>query len=311
MRMKKSKSYKRYTLVSEYDAGVRHWSLSGQRLFALLSVSVVVIASVLFLSAEFLTNTLYKVQVSSLQDEYKDMENDLIDLQLKMESITGKVTHIEEKDKALRTYAGLPEIDEDVRKVGIGGVRLSTANIADDHRKKLESKISSLQTDLDQLSRKIKLELKSYVDIYDRVTQNSNHLSSVPSISPVTDGYLNSRFGYRKDPFTGKSRFHYGQDFAVNTGTPIYAPADGVVKFSGREGGFGKVIKLDHGMGYRTIYAHLSKISVKRGQKIDRGQLIGKSGNSGRSDGPHLHYEIHRNGQAQNPLNYIFTGYLK
>lgn len=97
----------------------------------------------------------------------------------------------------------------------------------------------------------------------------------------------------------------------MNTGTPIYAPADGIVKYAGREGGFGKVIKLDHGAGYRTIYAHLSNYAVKKGQKIERGQLIGKSGNSGRSAGPHLHYEIHRNGQAQNPLNYIFTGYLK
>ncbi len=137
--------------------------------------------------------------------------------------------------------------------------------------------------DLDKLSRKIKLELKSYVDIYDRVSQDADQLGSVPSISPVKDGYLNSRFGYRNDPFTGKSRFHYGQDFAVNTGTPIYSPADGKIKHVGREGGFGKV----------------------------RGDLIGKSGNSGRSAGPHLHYEIHRNGQAQNPLNYIFTGYLK
>ena len=309
--MKRSKSYKRYTLVSEHDAGVRHWSVSGQRLFALLSVSVIAIASVLFLSAEFLTYSLYKVQASTLKDEYKLMESDLVTLQSKMELLSGQVTNIEQKDIALRTYAGLPKIDEDVRKVGIGGVRLSTTNMSGDLRSELELKISSLQTDLDKLSRKIKLELKSYVDIYDRVTQDADQLGSVPSISPVTEGYLNSRFGYRSDPFTGKSRFHYGQDFAVNTGTPIYAPADGIVKYAGREGGFGKVIKLDHGAGYRTIYAHLSNYAVKKGQKIERGQLIGKSGNSGRSAGPHLHYEIHLNGQAQNPLNYIFTGYLK
>lgn len=309
--MKRFRSYKRYTLVSEHDAGVRHWSVSGHRLFALLSVSVILIASILFLSADFLTKSLYKVQVATLKDEYKLMESDLVILQSKMESLSGQMTNIEEKDKALRTYAGLPKIDEDVRMVGIGGVRLSTGDMSGDLRSELESKISSLQTDLDKLSRKIKLELKSYVDIYDRVTRDADQLGSVPSISPVTEGYLNSRFGYRNDPFTGRSRFHYGQDFAVNTGTPIYAPADGFVKYVGREGGFGKVIKLDHGAGYRTIYAHLLNYAVKKGQKIERGQLIGKSGNSGRSAGPHLHYEIHRNGQAQNPLNYIFTGYLK
>jgi len=309
--MKRSRSYKRYTLVSEHDAGVRHWSVSGQRLFALLSVSVVVIASILFLSAEFLTDSLYKVQAASSKDEYKEMESDLAVLKAKMESLSGQVTDIEAKDKALRTYAGIPEIDADVRKVGIGGIRLSTAENSGDIRSELETKISSLQMDLDKLSRKIKLELKSYVDIYDRVSQDADQLGSVPSISPVTEGYLNSRFGYRNDPFTGKSRFHYGQDFAVNTGTRIYAPADGIIKYVGREGGFGKVIKIDHGVGYRTIYAHLSHYAVKKGQRVERGDYIGKSGNSGRSAGPHLHYEIHRNGQAQNPLNYIFTGHLK
>ena len=124
-------------------------------------------------------------------------------------------------------------------------------------------------------------------------------------------GYLGSGYGYRDDPFTDKVRFHYGQDFAVNTGTKIYAPADGKVKFASNQGGYGKVIKIDHGNGNRTINAHLTKNKDKHGSTVKRGDLIGLSGNSGRSAGPHLHYEVHQYGAPQNPLDYFFSGYLK
>ena len=173
------------------------------------------------------------------------------------------------------------------------------------------SKLIDLEMNVDNLTRKVKLELASYSNIYNKVIKESDRLQSIPSIRPVNGGYINSGFGYRNDPFTSKPRFHYGQDITVSSGTNVYAPADGVVKYASRQGGFGKVIKLDHGYGYRTIFAHLSKFYVKWGQKVKRGDLIGKSGNTGRSAGPHLHYEVHRNGVPQNPLDYFFSGYIK
>ena len=101
-------------------------------------------------------------------------------------------------------------------------------------------------------------------------------------------------------------RFHHGQDITVKKGTPIYAPATGIVKRAYYAGGFGNHIKLDHGNGYTTLFAHLSKINVKHGQKVDRGQIIGLTGNTGRSTAPHLHYEIHHYGEPKNPLDYFF-----
>jgi murein DD-endopeptidase MepM/ murein hydrolase activator NlpD len=219
--------------------------------------------------------------------------------------------NIEEKDRALRTYANMPQIDKDVRKLGIGGMEVVKPLKLENQLSNPASKLIDLEMNVDNLTRKVKLELASYSSIYNKVIKESDRLQSIPSIRPVNGGYINSGFGYRNDPFTSKPRFHYGQDITVSSGTNIYAPADGVVKYSARQGGFGKVIKLDHGYGYRTIFAHLSKFYVKWGQKVKRGDLIGKSGNTGRSAGPHLHYEVHRNGVPQNPLDYFFSGYIK
>lgn len=310
-RKKPNYSYNRYTLVSERGTGIRQWSFSRQRLVVLLGSAILIISGILFVSAEFLTESLYKVKVANLKKEYSELTNTLAGLQNQMEEISSDMNNLEDQDRALRTYAGMPQIDEDVRQVGVGGLKLAAAAESNEFFSNLEGRISAAEMDIDKLSRKVKLELKSYGDIYNRVQRNVDQLASIPSVSPVKEGYLNSRFGYRNDPFNGRSRFHYGQDFAVNTGTDVFAPADGVVKFVGREGGFGNVLKIDHGAGYRTIYAHLKNSYVKRGQTVKRGERVARSGNSGRSAGPHLHYEIHLYGRPQNPLNYIFTGFLK
>ena len=169
----------------------------------------------------------------------------------------------------------------------------------------------ALQLDIEKISRNVNLEIESYEAIYDKVKKDINRISKIPSILPVKGGYLNSSFGYRKDPIDNVTRFHQGQDITVKTGTPIHSPADGIVKRAYYAGGFGNHIKLDHGNGYSTLFAHLSKIKVKHGQKVKRGDVIGLTGNTGRPTAPHLHYEVHHNGAPQNPLDYFFSGYLK
>jgi len=215
---------------------------------------------------------------------------------------------IEEKERAVRTYANLPEIDQDVRSLGIGGLRLEKYTSQDYIIPGLSKKISGLEMDVDHLARKVKLELASFETIYDKVVKDTEKMKHIPSIRPVPGGYLNSRFGYRKDPIDGVNRFHKGLDFSVFTGTLIYAPADGVIQSARYSGNRGKHIKINHEFGYNTLFLHLSKINVKRGQKVKRGDLIGQTGNSGRSTAPHLHYEVHYNGVAQNPMDYFFSG---
>jgi len=129
-------------------------------------------------------------------------------------------------------------------------------------------------------------------------------LASTPSIWPAR-GWLTSSFGTRIDPYTGKSTMHRGIDIANQEGVPVMAPARGVVTFAGNSGGFGNVIVIDHGYGMRTRFGHLSEIAISVGDRVDRGDRIGRIGNTGRSTGPHLHYEVEINGVAENPMNYI------
>jgi murein DD-endopeptidase MepM/ murein hydrolase activator NlpD len=141
-------------------------------------------------------------------------------------------------------------------------------------------------------------------DVEDSLHQRSLVFSATPSLLPVS-GLMTDGFGRRRDPFTGRRAFHRGLDISARRGTPVIAPADGVVVFAGRNGGLGKSVRISHGFGYTTAYGHLDSIDVEVGEEIQRGELIGGLGNSGRSTGPHLHYEVHVDGKAVNPLYYV------
>ena len=301
----------RYAFISYDDENGTQWDFSKRQLFIVVFLCVSIVGTGLFFATDYLTKILYQTKLKNLKRDYSQLSLTLSKLHQQMDLLSTHVINIEEKDRALRTYANMPQLDKDVRKLGIGGMEVVKHVKVENQLSDPASKLIDLEMNVDNLTRKVKLELASYSNIYNKVIKESDRLQSIPSIRPVNGGYINSGFGYRNDPFTSKPRFHYGQDITVSSGTNIYAPSDGVVKYAARQGGFGKVIKLDHGYGYRTIFAHLSKFYVKWGQKVKRGDLIGKSGNTGRSAGPHLHYEVHRNGVPQNPLDYFFSGYIK
>lgn len=299
---------KQYIIISQDDHGVRQHNLSRRRLFTFASMAVIILAAIFFFSADSLTNIFYKSNLAKIKQNYAMLSTTLEELQDDVAAMSGNMKSIEEKDKAIRTYADMPQIDKDIRKLGIGGVRLAENTSVDDV---LTNRIKSLEMDVQTLSRKVKLELSSYSDIYNKVTEDVKMIHAIPSIRPIAGGYLNSNFGYRKDPLNDKVRFHYGQDITINSGEVVLAPADGIIKEARYRGGYGNVVKIDHGYGYNTLFGHLSTFNVKKGQKVKRGNIIGKSGNSGRSTAPHLHYEVHHYGTPQNPLDYFFSGYLQ
>lgn len=277
-------------------------------LWGVIGISIILTGALLFFSAEVLTQILYQEKIKDIKKEYSALSNTLIGLQDRLGEMNLDIEVIEERDKAVRTYANLPEIDQDIRKVGIGGIRLERSSDPIANNMELKAKLSELEMDIDHLSRKIKLERASYESIYDFVKENSDRMKHIPSIRPITSGYLNSGFGYRRDPIDFTRRFHYGLDITVPIGMNVIAPADGVVKDARYRGGNGKYIKIDHGYGYSTLYLHLSKILIKKGTVVKRGDVIGKSGNTGRTNGPHLHYEVHYYGIPQDPLDYFFSG---
>ena len=297
---------KNFIIQKESDDNISQLRINGQQTILFISIFSIIIISFIYLSAEILSHTLYEKRLNEFKSNYSLISNNLKQLQTKLKELDDKVIIIEEKDRAIRTYAGMPEIDSDIRKLGTGGYLLQSNILSDNLAPAINEELIALELDIENISRYVNLELDSYRSIYKKVKEDLSRISKIPSIRPVKGGFLNSSFGYRKDPIDNEIRFHQGQDITVKSGTPVYAPADGIVKRAYYAGGFGNHIKLDHGNGYTTLFAHLSKIKVKHGQNVNRGDVIGLTGNTGRSTAPHLHYEIHHYGESKNPLDYFF-----
>ena len=148
------------------------------------------------------------------------------------------------------------------------------------------------------------LRSQSVLDLWEKFSEQQSLLNAIPNIRPAR-GWITSKFGYRISPFTGRPTLHTGLDIAASPGTPIYAPADGMVTFARFDEGYGKMVTIDHGHGYQTRYGHLANYYVQEGQRVNRYDIIAAVGNTGRSTGPHLHYEVRFNGIPKNPANFI------
>ena len=209
-------------------------------------------------------------------------------------------------DDIYRSIFGMNEIPAGVREAGIGGVdRYSFLDGLEP-----DNRLKNTALRIDRITRKTYVQSKSFDEVAAVSKTAGDMASCIPAIPPIVPDQskyrLSSRFGYRTDPFTGSAKMHTGLDFAMKTGNPVYATGDGVVESVKFEFfGYGNSITIDHGFGYKTIYAHLNSVKVIEGMKVKRGDCIAESGKSGRSSGPHLHYEVVYKGQKVNPANYL------
>ncbi|MDG1342278.1 MAG: M23 family metallopeptidase [Flavobacteriaceae bacterium] len=228
-------------------------------------------------------------------------------LNKKLTQIESVVDNIEERDNNLyRVYFEASPIPEAQRRAGFGGVNRYKDLEGYDN----SELIINTSKRLDILSKQTVVQSRSLDEIERLASNKAALLEAIPSIQPIKNKDLTrmaSGYGYRNDPFTKKRRFHWGMDFTAKKGVPVYATGNGVVKRAdNRASGYGNHIRIDHGFGYVSLYAHLSKYNVRRGQKVKRGDLIGYVGNTGRSVGPHLHYEIFKDKKRINPLNFYY-----
>lgn len=228
-------------------------------------------------------------------------------LNRKLKNIESVLANIEDRDNNLyRIYFEASPIPEAQRKVGFGGVN-RYKDLEGFNNSEL---IINTTKKLDVLMKQTVVQSKSLDEIEYLVNDKEELLEAIPSIQPVKNEDLKrmaSGFGYRTDPFTKKRKMHYGMDFTAKRGTPVYASGNGVVKRAdNRSSGYGRHIRIDHGFGYVSLYAHLNAYNVRVGEKVKRGDVIGFVGSTGRSVGPHLHYEILKNNQKINPLNFYY-----
>jgi len=244
----------------------------------------------------------------------KVMKRELENMKLHYELLEKKMVQAEEvldgiqkrDNNIYRTYFEANPIPEEQRKAGFGGVnRYKSIEGFDNSQMIIEATKS-----IDILSKQLYVQSKSLDEIIDLAKDKEELLASIPAIQPVSKEDLTrmaSGFGWRLDPFTKARKRHKGMDFTSPRGTPVYATGNGkVIRADAGSSGFGKHIRIDHGFGYVTLYAHLSKYNVRRGQKVKRGDLIGYVGSTGRSQAPHLHYEVRYNKQQINPINFYY-----
>jgi septal ring factor EnvC (AmiA/AmiB activator) len=235
-----------------------------------------------------------KLNYEIIQQDCKKMETALADLQ-------------ERDDNIYRTIFETEPVHSSIREAGFGG-----SNRYEDLEGMENSEIViNVKQELDKIMKKIYIQSKSYDDVIKLAKSKEKMLSSIPAIQPISNKDLTraaSGWGYRIHPIYKIRKFHEGMDFTAPTGTDIYATGDGVIaEIEHSFRGYGNKIVIDHGYGYKTLYGHMESFNVVVGQKVKRGDIIGKVGNTGLSTAPHLHYEVSINGEKVNPINYYFN----
>jgi len=253
------------------------------------------------------TNLVNTPKELSLQREVQNYEFQFELLNKKMEQIEQVLANIEDRDNNIyRLYFEANPIPEEQRKAGFGGINryksLEGFNNSD--------MIIGATQRLEIIQKQMVIQSKSLDEITKLAEEKEKFLEAIPAIQPISNEDLTrmaSGYGWRSDPFTKVRKMHWGMDFTSPRGTPVYASGDGkVTRADGSATGYGKHIRIDHGYGYLTLYAHLSKYNVTKGQKVKRGDLIGFVGSTGRSEAPHLHYEVWKDGDRINPINFYY-----
>lgn len=245
-----------------------------------------------------------------LKNEVKELEFYYDKLNKDVESLNQILDNVEHRDDNIyRVVLGAEPIEKSVRDAGIGGAD----RYADIRKKNIAHSdlVIALHEKVDKLRRKLYIESKSQDEVVHLAEQKEKLYASIPAIQPIANKQLialSSGFGMRIHPIYKVKKMHTGIDFAASIGTPVYATADGTVsKVDVKFSGYGKMVEIDHGFGYRTRYAHMHDFAVQKGQHVKRGDLIGYVGNTGLSTAPHLHYEVFINDQRVDPVHYFFN----
>ncbi|RCT55508.1 M23 family metallopeptidase [Winogradskyella sp. KYW1333] len=260
-----------------------------------------------FLSFFIVSQYVESPKERELARELQNMELQYQLLNKRMDDAIAALENVEERDNAIyRLYFEANPIPDEQRRAGFGGINRYKKYEGFDN----SQLIAETNKRLDILEKAIVVQSKSLDEIAKLAEDKEKFLEAIPAIQPVNNVSLTrvaSGYGFRTDPFTKVRKFHFGMDFTAPRGTPVYATGDGIVKRADNSAtGYGKHIRIDHGFGYVSLYAHLFKYNVRVNQRVKRGDLIGFVGSTGRSEAPHLHYEVFKDGIRINPINFYY-----
>lgn len=330
--------HKSYTLLLTSNRKGRTWSFSVTAAIFKLALSLFCIFAVLLsavsmdyvgLLLEMNENKRLRAENESLRRQFAVVDSKVKSLEVGLERVKSfstklkLITNVSDEDRSMKLSIGanpqrgqaVSELNEPLvdRKPTSHFLREDSLFFSraplDRVRKELTREgrdYAMLSIRIDRAVKETELREQGVLELYETLVERQSLLNATPSTKPV-HGLYSSHFGYRVDPFSGRPEMHRGLDIAAPIGTPVYSPAKGVVSYVGYEPGYGKLVTIDHGYGVKTRYAHNSRIFVELGQKVDRQDVIAAVGNTGRSSGPHLHYEVRVHGVPVDPINYILT----
>lgn len=301
--MKKIKYfYNTHTL--RYEKLVTPLRVKLLRVFAFLATAVVTAGIIVSVAFHYIKSPGEKEltqQNDALQENYALLQQQVQQLQQKMGDLEKRDNEVY---RSIFESSPIPDSARMAEMIKSKEIKL-VQNMSE------QALVSSITSQLNNLILRVAYQQKSYNDITTMVKNKQKLIEAIPSIQPVSNKDLNriaSGFGYRIDPIYKSTHFHAGLDFTAPIGTPIYATADGIVKEAGfSTGGYGNEVVINHGFGYETLYGHMSRVKAKAGQRVKRGEVIGYVGSTGKSTGPHCHYEVHKNSVAVDPVYYFYN----
>jgi murein DD-endopeptidase MepM/ murein hydrolase activator NlpD len=301
------KGKKRIYFYYDDQLQVRQVTWYRLRMIGKVGLSVMIVLAVILVVNHLINDVLgiERDRMTSLMKENQVLQQQMTALTSQITQLQSNVDSIDRQGSVLRLMVDLPTIDQETKKAGTGGAVIQPIlpTVSDQTTEVLQS----VSTSLARLKSEMAVQEQSYRQIVRKAEYNKGYFAALPALKPMDGYYSKSGYGLRMHPVLGIFRTHEGLDIVNDVGTTIYAAGDGTVEVAGQSGGgYGTMIVINHGYGYQSLYAHLSKVLVREGQRIKRGDLIGKSGKTGLVSGPHLHYEVRHDGVCLNPVNFFF-----
>lgn len=240
------------------------------------------------------------------EERVVQQQNQIVVFTQKFDTLKAQLAELHSFEQKIRIIANLEDKNNGSSMFGVGGSDPEDLDPATMMEQDYQELVRDMHAEINEIDQASQSQQDSFSSIFSQLEGKRNLLAATPSIRPVK-GWISSRFGYRTSPFTSRKEFHRGLDIATHAGSPIIAPADGLVTYSGKKGLMGNMITIEHGFGLVTRYGHIKKLLKKKKERVKRGETIALVGNTGRSTGPHLHYEVRLNGVPVNPTKYFFN----
>ena len=300
------KDYFNVLIFGQKTSKTRHLRIHKKSFKIALYLLAFSLLSTIFFFCDYIQVRKKSFELSQLRQETRDQKSQIYFFSSKIEGLERQLSKLKDFDKRIRIIANLEKGQETTSSMGMGGESSSDIREKLKAEKDEEGLIQQMRTDMERLNSEVMSREESLSELEKLLSTKKEMLVHTPSVWPV-QGWVTSGFGFRTNPFTGLTQMHEGLDISNKVGTPVIAPADGIVTDTGQDYSHGKVLVISHGFGMASRYNHLNKFFVKPGQTVKRGDKIAEIGMTGKSTGPHLHYEVRVNSIPINPMKYILN----